>query len=83
MSYELEYGEAILQIHQDAFELGDRVLLIDDVLATGGTLCAASALIEKCGAVIDSVAVLIEIDGLGGRERYLTSGERVPISVLL
>ncbi len=83
MSYQLEYGEATLQIHKDALFPGERILLIDDVLATGGTLSAASALIEKCGGVIDSVAVLIEIDGLGGREKYLSSGAKVSISVLL
>lgn len=82
-SYALEYGEATLQIHQDALLSGERVLLIDDVLATGGTLGAAAALIKKCGAVLDSVAVLIEIPGLQGHENFAELGTGVPISVLL
>lgn len=82
-SYGLEYGEATLQVHKDAFKVGERVLLIDDVLATGGTLGAATVLIEKCGAVLDSIGVLIEIPGLGGQENYHASGSGIPISVLL
>ena len=82
-SYALEYGEATLQIHQDALKKGERVLLIDDVLATGGTLGAAAALIERCGATVDSIAVLMEIEGLNGRENFLASGNLVPISILL
>jgi adenine phosphoribosyltransferase len=82
-SYALEYGEATLQIHIDALKTGERVLLIDDVLATGGTLGAAAKLIEQCGAIVDSVAVLMEIDGLGGREKFLASGIKVPITVLI
>jgi len=82
-SYALEYGEATLQIHQDAVNGGERVLLIDDVLATGGTLSAASALISQCGAIVDSVAVLMEIDGLGGRAKYAAAGNQAPITVLI
>ena len=59
-----------MEIHQDAVLHGERVLLLDDVLATGGTLKAASKLIERCGGVIDSVAVLLEIPGLGGKAKY-------------
>ena len=69
-SYGLEYGVDTLEIHQDAVLHGERVLLLDDVLATGGTLKAASKLIERCGGVIDSVAVLLEIPGLGGKAKY-------------
>jgi len=82
-SYALEYGEATLQIHQDALLEGERVLLIDDVLATGGTLGAAAALIQRCGATVDSVAVLMEIAGLNGRANFEASGVAVPITVLL
>lgn len=82
-SYALEYGEATLQIHQDAINPGERVLLIDDVLATGGTLAAASSLISQCNGVVDSVAVLMEIDGLGGRAKYSAAGHTAPITVLL
>jgi adenine phosphoribosyltransferase len=82
-SYALEYGEATLQIHQDALVAGERVLLIDDVLATGGTLGAAAALIQRCGATVDSVAVLMEIAGLNGRANFQANGVAVPITVLL
>ena len=82
-SYALEYGEATLQIHQDAVNAGERVLLIDDVLATGGTLAAASALLSQCGAIVDSVAVLMEIDGLGGRAKFSSAGHQAQITVLL
>ena len=82
-SYGLEYGQATLQVHQDAFKRGERVLLIDDVLATGGTLGAATALIEKCGAILDSVGVLIEVSGLDGQKNYRTAGTKVPITILL
>jgi len=82
-TYALEYGEASLQIHQDALHPDERVLLIDDVLATGGTLRAATELIHQCGAVVDSVAVLIEIEGLNGHENFAASGVKVPITVLL
>jgi adenine phosphoribosyltransferase len=69
-SYGLEYGVDTLEIHQDAVLSGERVLLLDDVLATGGTLKAASKLIERCGGTIDSVAVLLEIAGLAGKTKY-------------
>ena len=82
-SYGLEYGQATLQVHQDAFKRGERVLLIDDVLATGGTLGAATALIEKCGAILDSVGVLIEVSVLDGQKNYRTAGTKVPITILL
>lgn len=66
-SYALEYGEATLEVRADAFATGDRVLVIDDVLATGGTLGAAAALVEACGATVASLGVLIELAALGGR----------------
>ncbi len=67
-TYSLEYGEATLEVHQDAFRPGDRVLIVDDVLATGGTVNAASRLVGQCGAVVSAVAVLIELGFLSGRE---------------
>jgi adenine phosphoribosyltransferase len=67
-SYALEYGEATLEVQQDAFRPGDRVLVVDDVLATGGTLRATSALVERGGAQVVAVAVLIELASLSGRE---------------
>ncbi len=68
-SYELEYGTATLEIHDDAVRPGDRVLLIDDVLATGGTAAAAHSLLQQCGAQVLGLAVLIELTFLPGRER--------------
>lgn len=68
-SYELEYGTDTVEIHQDAFPPNSRVLLIDDLLATGGTARAALALAEKLQAHIVEAAFLIELSFLGGRER--------------
>jgi adenine phosphoribosyltransferase len=66
-SYALEYGEATIEVHQDAFEPGDRVLLVDDVLATGGTAAATCELVERCGGSVTGVAVLMELSFLPGR----------------
>ncbi|WP_235735103.1 adenine phosphoribosyltransferase [Nocardioides alcanivorans] len=68
VSYSLEYGEATLELHADALAPGDRVLLIDDVLATGGTIAATKELIDRCGGISHAVAVLIELTFLPGRE---------------
>jgi adenine phosphoribosyltransferase len=68
-SYALEYGEATLEIHQDAFVPGERVLVIDDVLATGGTVEATSKLVRTSGAEVAAVAVLIELGFLSGRDK--------------
>lgn len=73
-SYRLEYGEATIEIHEDAFEHGKRVLLIDDLLATGGTATAAVKLVQKAGGVVAGVAFLIELDFLGGRARVAEAG---------
>jgi adenine phosphoribosyltransferase len=68
-SYQLEYGTDQLQIHQDAIRPGQKVLIVDDVLATGGTACAAVELVRKLGGVVVGVHVLIELTALGGRAR--------------
>lgn len=68
-SYTLEYGKSTVEIHQDAIAPGDKVLLIDDLLATGGTASAAVKLIHKLGAELVKVSFLIELDALGGREK--------------
>lgn len=66
-SYSLEYGQASLELHHDAVQPGDRVLLVDDVLATGGTAAATRRLVETCGGTVVGIAVLIELAFLGGR----------------
>jgi adenine phosphoribosyltransferase len=67
-SYALEYGEATLEVHRDGLSRGDRVLLVDDVLATGGTVAATRRLVERAGAVVQGVAVLMDLSFLSGRE---------------
>ncbi len=67
--YALEYGHAAVAIHTDALKPGDRVLLIDDLLATGGTSAAAAALVQKLGAKIVEAGFLIELKFLNGREK--------------
>jgi adenine phosphoribosyltransferase len=67
--YTLEYGSATLELHTDSIRPGQRVLLVDDVLATGGTLAAAVSLVEQLGGVLTAVSVVIELVALGGRER--------------
>ena len=79
----MEYGESTLQIHQDAIASGERVMLLDDVLATGGTLGAAAKLVVRCGGIVDSVAVLMEIAGLGGAQRFSEANPNLAIKVLL
>ncbi len=68
-SYDLEYGANAIAIHIDAVKPGSRVLLIDDLLATGGTAAAAAALLQKVGAKILEISFLIELSFLGGREK--------------
>jgi adenine phosphoribosyltransferase len=68
VSYALEYGEATLEVHQDALQPGDRVLLVDDVLATGGTARATMELVARCGATVHGIAMLMELGFLPGRE---------------
>jgi adenine phosphoribosyltransferase len=68
-SYALEYGEATLEVHQDAFVAGQRVLVVDDVLATGGTAGAALDLVERAGGAVAGFTVLLELGFLNGRER--------------
>lgn len=67
VSYALEYGEETLQMHTDALSAGERVLLVDDVLATGGTVGATAALVAQCSASVHGVAVLLELSFLRGQ----------------
>jgi adenine phosphoribosyltransferase len=80
--YALEYGQGTLEIHIDAIKPGQKVLLIDDVLATGGTLTAASQLIEKCGGVVSNVVLLLEIAELPGRDKYASVFPNSKLTVL-
>jgi adenine phosphoribosyltransferase len=66
-AYELEYGSNALQVHRDALEPGDRVLVVDDVLATGGTAAAAVDLAERAGGIVVGISVLLELSTLSGR----------------
>jgi len=68
-SYALEYGEAVVEIHDDAVESGENVLLVDDLLATGGTAAASVKLLEQLGAEVAAVTFLIELSFLKGREK--------------
>ena len=69
--YALEYGTATLEVHTDSITPGQRVLVVDDVLATGGTLAASVSLVEALGGVVVAVSVVIELAGLSGRERLV------------
>jgi adenine phosphoribosyltransferase len=69
VSYDLEYGSAELEVHIDAVDSSDKVLLIDDLLATGGTAKASCELIEKLGAKVVACAFVVELDFLAGREK--------------
>ncbi|MEO6969110.1 MAG: adenine phosphoribosyltransferase [Rhodanobacteraceae bacterium] len=80
VDYDLEYGEARLEAHADALEPGARVLIVDDVLATGGTLEAARQLALDLDAEIAGACVVIELTSLGGRERWR---DRAPLHALL
>lgn len=79
VSYSLEYADATLEMHRDAIAPGERVLLIDDVLATGGTAAATRQLVEACGGVCSGVSVLMELGFLDPRA---TTGD-LPVSTLL
>ena len=69
VEYELEYGTDVLEIHRDAIETGQKVLIVDDVLATGGTAKAVAQLIEKLGGNLVGLSFVIELDFLKGREK--------------
>jgi adenine phosphoribosyltransferase len=82
-SYGLEYGSDTLEIHSDAITPGTSVLLIDDVLATGGTISAAIELIQKCGGEVSHVLALLEIDGLSGRQNLREKFPAVDVTCLV
>ena len=70
MTYDLEYGKDTLEMHSDAIVAGQRVLIVDDLLATGGTMQACCDLVTKLGGKIAGIAVLIELMGLKGRQKF-------------
>lgn len=76
-AYQLEYGEAVVEVHDDALQQGERVLLVDDLLATGGTALAGIKLIERLGGVVAGCAFVIDLPDLGGRKRLEASGHEV------
>lgn len=69
ISYELEYGTDTVEMHEDAVKAGERVLVVDDVIATGGTARAAGELVERLGATVSAFVFLVELTFLGGREK--------------
>lgn len=77
--YDLEYGSDKLEIHRDAIHPGERILIVDDVLATGGTAAATATLVETLGGVIAGLGFLLELDELGGRAKL---GDRPAHSLL-
>lgn len=82
-AYELEYGQAEIEVHAEDLEAGDRVMVIDDVLATGGTAEASLRLIRRAGAEVAGLAVLMELGFLGGRPRLEPALEGAPLEALL
>jgi adenine phosphoribosyltransferase len=72
--YQLEYGEAVVELHDDAIEPGERILLVDDLLATGGTAAAGISLIERLGGNIIGCAFIIDLPDLGGRKKIEAMG---------
>ena len=77
--YQLEYGTATIEVLTDAFDPGDRVLVIDDVLATGGTACATADLVQRAGARVAGIAVLLELSFLHGRAKLAD----LPVTALI
>ncbi|HSH56792.1 MAG TPA: purine phosphoribosyltransferase family protein, partial [Halomonas sp.] len=68
-TYTLEYGEAEVELHSDAFQRGDRILIVDDLIATGGTMLAAAKLISRSGGQVVETATIVDLPDLGGSQR--------------
>jgi len=80
-TYELEYGNATVELHTDAVKPGQRVLLIDDLIATGGTMMAGKKLLERLGAVVMEGAAIVDLPELGGSDKLRATG--MPLFTLL
>ena len=80
-TYELEYGSATVEIHTDAVNRGDRVVLIDDLIATGGTMMAGKRLLERLGATVIEGAAIVDLPELGGSARLREAG--LPLYTLI
>jgi adenine phosphoribosyltransferase len=74
VTYDLEYGQATLEMHVDSLKAGDRVIIVDDLLATGGTAEAAARLVSEAGGVVAGFLFLVELDFLAGREKLVAHG---------
>jgi len=75
VAYALEYGEAVLEMHLDSIRPGAKVLVVDDLLATGGTAAAAAELVRRQGGVVAGFAFVVELDFLGGRQKLIDQGQ--------
>jgi adenine phosphoribosyltransferase len=82
-SFKLEYGEDSLEIHEDAINKGEKVVIIDDVLATGGTMSAVVNLVNKLGGDIERILLLMELSFLNGHEKLVRDGKDVPRHALI
>lgn len=69
MSYDLEYGKATIEMHKDSIKPGQKVILVDDLIATGGTIAASAKLVEELGGTVEKMVFLMELEGLNGREK--------------
>ena len=76
-AYTLEYGEAVVEVHEDALQAGETVLLVDDLLATGGTAAAGIKLVERLGATIIGCAFVVDLPDLGGRKKLQDLGMEI------
>ncbi|HEC98535.1 MAG TPA: adenine phosphoribosyltransferase [Nitrospirae bacterium] len=75
--YALEYGTDVIEIHKDALKSGEKVLLVDDLIATGGTALASAALIEKLGAKVAEMAFIVDLPDIGGHQKLIDKGYSV------
>eukprot|EP01006_Ploeotia_vitrea_P032177 TRINITY_DN64440_c1_g1_i2.p1 TRINITY_DN64440_c1_g1~~TRINITY_DN64440_c1_g1_i2.p1 ORF type:complete len:118 (-),score=9.95 TRINITY_DN64440_c1_g1_i2:213-566(-) len=82
-SYKLEYGEDQLQMHTDSLPKGAKCVVMDDLIATGGTLLAACQLVEKLGAEVVEACCIIELPPLGGRKRLVDNGIKAPVYTMV